>query len=40
MTYELKLPKGNLTLTDQHIQWIKKLDGGKWLVTRLPKTGK
>jgi predicted Ser/Thr protein kinase/outer membrane biosynthesis protein TonB len=40
MTYTLKLPKGTMTLTDQHIQWIKKLEGGKWLVTRLPKTGK
>lgn len=39
MTYDLKFPKGNLKLTDQHIQWIKKMDG-KWYVTKLPKSGK
>ena len=39
MTYNLKIPKGTMNVTDQHIQWIRKLDG-KWYVTKLPKTGK
>jgi len=37
MTYELKLPKGTIKLTDQPIHWIRKLDG-RWYVTRLPKS--
>ena len=36
MTYEVKLPKGELKITDQPLHMIRKLDG-KWYVTRLPK---
>jgi serine/threonine protein kinase len=36
MTYELRLSKGMLKLTDQPIHWIRKIDG-RWYVTRLPK---
>jgi serine/threonine-protein kinase len=39
MTYEFKLNKADLKVSDQSINWIRKLDG-KWYVTRLPKTGK
>jgi serine/threonine protein kinase len=39
MTYDFKFAKGDLKVTDQTINWIRKLDG-KWYVTKLPKTGK
>jgi serine/threonine protein kinase len=39
LTYELKLPKGTMRVTDQVMHWIRKLDG-RWYLTRLPKTGK
>jgi serine/threonine protein kinase len=35
MTYEVKLPKGELKITDQPLHLIRK--EGKWYVTRLPK---
>jgi predicted Ser/Thr protein kinase len=36
MTYEVKLPKGELKMADQPLHLIRKVDG-KWYVTRLPK---
>jgi len=36
LTYELKLPKGSMKITDQPMHWIRKLDG-RWYLTRLPK---
>jgi hypothetical protein len=39
MTYDFKLPKGEMKVTDQPISWIRKLDG-KWYVTKLPKSAK
>src|SRR5262249_55124488 len=38
MTYDLKLPKGDLKLTDQPIHLIKKPLDGKWYVTKPPRT--
>ncbi|MBI3854576.1 MAG: serine/threonine protein kinase [Planctomycetes bacterium] len=37
MTYDVKLPKGELKITDQPLHMIRRIDG-KWYVTRLPKT--
>ena len=39
MTYDLKLPKGDLKLADQTIHLIRKLDG-KWYVTKPPRLQK
>jgi predicted Ser/Thr protein kinase len=39
MTYDLKLPKGDLKLSDQPIHLIRKLDG-KWYVTKPPRLSK
>lgn len=39
MTYDLKIVKGTLKLTDQVMHWIRKVDG-RWYLTRLPKMGK
>jgi eukaryotic-like serine/threonine-protein kinase len=36
MTYEVKVPKGELKIADQPLHLIRKVDG-KWYVTRLPK---
>jgi serine/threonine protein kinase len=36
LTYELKLPKATMKITDQVMHWIRKLDG-RWYLTRLPK---
>ncbi len=36
LTYELKVPKGSLKVSDQPMHWIRKLDG-RWYLTRLPK---
>jgi hypothetical protein len=36
MTYDVKLPKGELKITDQPLHLIRKIDG-KWYVTKLPK---
>jgi predicted Ser/Thr protein kinase len=36
LTYELKLPKGSMRITDQPMNWIRKPDG-RWYLTRLPK---
>jgi len=39
MSYDLKLPKGDLKLADQPIHLIRKLDG-KWYVTKPPRSSK
>jgi predicted Ser/Thr protein kinase len=36
LTYDLKLPKGSMKITDQPMHWIRKLDG-RWYLTRLLK---